>query len=67
LTSLGKAFFEQYRTGRNHCEAQTQPTDPSPCVQYQGCDEPAIWCEFSGGHDTWSQSPQAIWNFFAQF
>ena len=67
LTSLGKAFFDQYRTGRNQCGSQTQPTDPSPCVQYQGCQATSIWCEFSGAHETWSQEPQAIWKFFSQF
>ncbi len=66
-TSLGKAFFDSYRTTRNHCGTQTQPVDPSPCVQYQGCDEVSIWCEFSGAHETWSQEPQAIWKFFSQY
>jgi poly(3-hydroxybutyrate) depolymerase len=67
LTSLGKAFFEQYRNGRNHCGTQTQPMDPSPCVEYQDCEQPSIWCEFPGAHETWSQEPQAIWKFFSQF
>jgi len=67
LTSLGKAFFDQYRTGRNHCGTQTKPVDPSPCVEYQDCDAPSTWCEFSGAHETWSQEPQAIWKFFSQF
>lgn len=66
-TALGKAFFDKYRTTRNHCGDQTKPVDPSPCVQYQGCDSPTTWCEFSGAHETWSQEPQAIWKFFSQF
>jgi poly(3-hydroxybutyrate) depolymerase len=65
-TSLGKAFLDMYRT-RNHCGTQTQPVEPSPCVQYQGCDVPTIWCEFPGQHETWSQEPNAIWKFFSQF
>jgi poly(3-hydroxybutyrate) depolymerase len=54
---------------RNHCQDQTQPTDPSPCVAYQGCDEgyPVFWCEFSGAHAPWSQAPGAIWDFFSQY
>ena len=66
-TALGKAFFDEYRVTRNHCGDQTKAVDPSPCVQYQGCDEPSIWCEFSGAHEPWSQEPQAIWTFFSQF
>ena len=67
LTSLGKAFFDKYRTTRNHCGDQTTAVDPSPCVQYQGCDVPTTWCLFSGAHEIWSQESQAIWKFFAQF
>jgi poly(3-hydroxybutyrate) depolymerase len=54
---------------RNHCQAQTTPVEPSPCVRYEGCDEgyPVIWCEFSGGHSPQSNSAQAIWDFFSQF
>jgi hypothetical protein len=36
-------------------------------VQYQGCVETTIWCEFSGGHNTWSEEPAAIWKFFSQY
>jgi polyhydroxybutyrate depolymerase len=65
-TALGKAFFEQYLT-RNQCGTQTKSVDPSPCIEYQDCVAPAIWCEFSGGHNTWSEEPAAIWKFFSQF
>jgi len=66
-TALGKEFFGMYRTTRNHCSDQTEAVDPSPCVQYQNCDEPSIWCEFSGAHEMWAPAPQAIWKFFSQF
>jgi polyhydroxybutyrate depolymerase len=66
-TALGKEFFEIYRTTRNHCGDQTKAFDPSPCVQYQGCDETSTWCLFSGSHEVWSPEPQAIWKFFSQF
>lgn len=65
-TSLGKAFFDKFRT-RNKCGTQTQAVSPSPCVQYQGCEVPSIWCEFPGAHTTWSEEPAAIWKFFSQF
>jgi predicted esterase len=66
LTSLGRAFRDKY-VARNKCGTETQPVSPSPCVQYQGCAAPTIWCEFPGGHNTWSEQPQAIWDFFAGF
>jgi polyhydroxybutyrate depolymerase len=55
---------------RNHCSDQTMPTDPSPCVSYQGCDEgyPVTWCETEGGGHSpagWMTAP--IWEFFSQF
>jgi polyhydroxybutyrate depolymerase len=65
-TALGRAFFEQYLT-RNKCGSQTKPVDPSPCIEYQDCVAPAIWCEFPGQHETWSEEPAAIWKFFSQF
>ena len=65
-TALGKAFFDMYAK-RNKCGTQTKPVDPSPCVQYQDCVVPSIWCEFPGQHEQWSQEPAAIWKFFSQF
>jgi poly(3-hydroxybutyrate) depolymerase len=54
---------------RNHCDAQTMPTQPSGCVAYQGCDPgyPVTWCEFSGGHSPPNFSSDAVWDFFSQF
>ena len=65
-TALGKAFFDKYAK-RNKCGTQTKAVDPSPCVQYQDCVVPSIWCEFPGQHEQWSQEPAAIWKFFSQF
>jgi poly(3-hydroxybutyrate) depolymerase len=65
-TSGGFDALTQY-VGRNGCDSGTEPVSPSPCVSYQGCDVPTIWCEFPGGHEPWSQQPQAIWDFFSQF
>ena len=65
-TALGKAFFDMYAK-RNKCGTQTKAVDPSPCVQYQDCVVPSIWCEFPGQHEQWSQEPTAIWQFFSQF
>lgn len=65
-TDGGRAAHAEY-VRRNRCQDQTQPVDPSPCVEYQGCDVPTIWCEFPGGHQPWSSAPDLIWDFFSQF
>lgn len=58
-----------YWLGVNHCTTTTMPTEPSPCVAYQGCDAgfPVHWCVFSGGHSQASFGSAAIWSFFSQF
>lgn len=65
-TSGGRSALDQY-VSRNNCQTQTQPVDPSPCVAYQGCDVPTIWCEYPGEHSPWNQMPGAVWEFFSQF
>ncbi len=52
----------------NHCSTETMPTEPSPCVAYQGCDGgfPVHWCVFPGGHMQPSFGSSAIWDFFSQ-
>jgi poly(3-hydroxybutyrate) depolymerase len=54
---------------RNGCSAQTMPTQPSPCVEYQGCAAgyPVHYCEFNGGHGPQGFAPDATWDFFSQF
>lgn len=55
----------------NHCGMDTKPFDPSPCVEYQGCDPgyPVVWCQTSGQahnrQDTLART--AFWNFFKQW
>ncbi len=58
-----------YWVSSNHCTTTTMPTEPSPCVAYQGCDAglPVHWCVFPGGHTQPSFGSSAIWNFFSQF
>jgi poly(3-hydroxybutyrate) depolymerase len=65
-TARGRAARDKY-LARNQCGTQTVPASPSPCVEYQGCAAPTFWCEFPGGHNTWSEEPKAIWKFFSQF
>jgi polyhydroxybutyrate depolymerase len=53
----------------NQCSADDPlPVEPSPCVQYQGCDpeNPLVWCATSmQGHARQdSLAPGAFWDFF---
>lgn len=52
----------------NHCSDNTQPVDPSPCVEYQGCDPgyPVVWCQTTGqGHNRQDNLARpAFWAFF---
>ncbi len=54
----------------NHCSMTTVPTDPAPCMAYQGCDAglPIVWCETMGkGHDRQDAlAPGAFWTFFSK-
>ncbi len=58
-----------YWAKANHCSSATQPSTPSPCIAYQGCDPgfPVDWCEFDGGHTVVSFEPPGIWSFLQQF
>jgi poly(3-hydroxybutyrate) depolymerase len=54
----------------NHCAPTTQPSTPTPCVAYDGCDpgEPVVWCPVDGeAHVIPSFAPAAIATFFSQF
>ena len=55
--------------GVNHCTTTSQPIEPSPCVEYTGCDAgyPVIWCEHTGGHTVPSFASAAIGTFFQRF
>lgn len=53
----------------NGCDVTTSsPVEPSPCVQYAGCERPVIFCEVPGlGHSIWDGAPSAVAAFFASF
>jgi polyhydroxybutyrate depolymerase len=54
----------------NGCTTTTQPVDPSPCVEYQGCAEgyPVVWCVRPGDpHAIPSFFGSAVAAFFLQF
>jgi poly(3-hydroxybutyrate) depolymerase len=54
---------------QNHCGTETTPVDPSPCVQYQGCDPgyDVTWCEWNGPHGIPDFGSDAIAEFFNGF
>jgi poly(3-hydroxybutyrate) depolymerase len=52
----------------NGCSgAGSMPTTPSPCVIYDGCAEPVLWCEHGGGHEWPSFAGDGIRGFFLSF
>jgi polyhydroxybutyrate depolymerase len=67
-TSAGEASRDTW-VRANHCQMETAPVEPSPCVAYAGCDpgHPVTWCLFPGGHTVPSFASAAIWAFFSQF
>ena len=69
LEISGGITARDYLIGINHCTMTTQPIEPSPCVQYTGCDAgyPVVWCEHTGGHTVPSFASAAIGTFFQQF
>jgi polyhydroxybutyrate depolymerase len=55
--------------GQNGCDTTTVPVEPSPCVQYDGCESgyPVHWCVHDGGHIVPDFSADGAWAFFSQF
>lgn len=54
----------------NGCSSETKALDPSPCPEYQGCQEgyPVVWCVREGDpHSIPSFGAQAISDFFTKF
>jgi poly(3-hydroxybutyrate) depolymerase len=51
---------------QNQCNAtMTTPVDPSPCLEYAGCEmgNPVRYCEYTGNQDVPSFAATAVWNF----
>jgi polyhydroxybutyrate depolymerase len=44
-------YSREYWLASNGCPgAPSSPTNPAPCVAYDGCTEPVLWCQHGGGH-----------------
>jgi poly(3-hydroxybutyrate) depolymerase len=69
LNISGGIAARDYLIGTNHCTTASQPVDPSPCVEYTGCDAgyPVVWCQHTGGHTVPSFASAAIAAFFQRF
>jgi poly(3-hydroxybutyrate) depolymerase len=69
LDISGGIAARDYLLEANHCTMTTEPIEPSPCVEYTGCDEgfPVVWCEHDGGHNVPSFASAAIATFFQRF
>lgn len=65
----GRADFRDFWRDKAGCEATTMPTEPSPCVAYDGCDAttPVQYCQHPGDHIWPSFGTEATWKFFQQF
>lgn len=65
----GREDFRDYWRDRAGCMSSSQPTAPSPCVAYDGCDAatPVHYCQHPAGH-VWPEfGGQASWDFFKRF
>ena len=50
---------------KNNCAATTSAYGTSPCVGYDSCDRPEVWCAIPGlGHQLWSNAATVTWSFF---
>jgi poly(3-hydroxybutyrate) depolymerase len=69
LEISGGITARDYLIATNNCTMTSQPIEPSPCVEYTGCDAgyPVIWCEHTGGHNVPSFASAAIATFFERF
>ncbi len=58
-----------YLLETNHCTMTSAAVEPSPCVEYSGCDDgyPVIWCEHPGGQTVPDFASAAIADFFQRF
>jgi polyhydroxybutyrate depolymerase len=67
---LGSSAVRDRLIAENGCSQTTTPWDGRwpECQKYEGCDEnPVVWCEHAGGHDSGGGSgitKDGFWDFF---
>jgi polyhydroxybutyrate depolymerase len=48
----------------NGCADESVGIDPSPCISYQSCQQPVVFCALQGWpHNLWGPSNRATWQF----
>jgi polyhydroxybutyrate depolymerase len=53
-------------TKKAGCGTTTTKVTPDPCVSYEGCSVPVIWCQSATGGHAWpAYAGAAIWSYFA--
>jgi polyhydroxybutyrate depolymerase len=58
---------EHYQTAHG-CSATTQASTPSPCLAYDGCAKPVIYCAYPNlGHSLPQTAGADTWAFFSSF
>lgn len=64
--SEGEKARDHWR-GANGCQDATSAYETSPCVAYQGCSKPEVWCAVPGlRHQIWSEAAKVTWTFFSK-
>jgi polyhydroxybutyrate depolymerase len=63
--SEGRTARDFWRA-KNTCAPTTRSYGQNPCVAYDGCARPEVWCAIPGlGHALWSKASRVTWDFFA--
>ncbi|MCB9602128.1 MAG: hypothetical protein H6721_06600 [Sandaracinus sp.] len=65
----GREAFRDFFRDAAGCEATSMPTNPEPCIAYDGCDgaTPVHYCQHPAGHVWPSIGTDAAHAFFARF
>ncbi|MEM9073466.1 MAG: hypothetical protein AAGE52_33480 [Myxococcota bacterium] len=65
----GREAYRDFFRDRAGCDASSMPTDPDPCIAYDGCGEstPVHYCQHPGGHRWPDFGSQAMWDFLSTF
>jgi poly(3-hydroxybutyrate) depolymerase len=68
LSARGTSFRDYFRDAAG-CDTTSEPTDPAPCIAYDGCDPaaPNHYCEHPANHIWPAFGTAAAWQFFGQF
>jgi poly(3-hydroxybutyrate) depolymerase len=65
--AAGISSRDHWREQNGCANALSMHTTPSPCVVYDGCSEPVLWCEHGGGHEWPNFAGEGIRGFFLSF